>query len=216
MPNAGSSSKYGDEYGMRACRIHHAHRSHAARDARYLHVNLLAPQKGTGFSMVELMTVLAVAAILLGLAIPSFAELIQNQKASATVNDFLSAIQLTRSEAIRRGVRVDLVPVSDTWATGWTIFIDEDGDQKAGAGEQIIYTHAPVPPGMSVSSALTDQSPLYLAYTGTGRSRTNLADGQQPQYGSFTFELGNQRRKIVLNALGRPRVCSLKPGEASC
>lgn len=215
MPSAGNNSKYGDEYGMCVCRIHHARRSHAAGDARCLHVDLV-PQRAAGFSLVELMTALAVAAFLLGLAIPSFAELIQNQKASATVNDFLSAIQLTRSEAIRRGMRVDLVPVGDNWATGWTIFMDEDGDQKVGAGEQIIYTHAPVPTGMSVSSAMTDQSPLYLAYTGTGRSRTNLAGGQQLQFGSFTFELGNQRRKIYLNALGRPRVCSLKPGEASC
>ena len=215
MPNAGSNSKYGDEYGICTCRIHHAHRSHAALDAQCVRINL-APQRGTGFSLVEMMTVLAVAAILLGLAIPSFVELIQNQKASATVNDFLSAIQLTRSEAIRRGVRVDLVPAGDTWATGWTIFIDEDGDQKVGAGEQVIYTHAPAPSGMSIISVMTDQSPLYLAYTGTGRSRTNLAGGQQPQYGSFTFELGNQRRKIVLNALGRPRVCSLKAGESNC
>ncbi|RJG00079.1 pilus assembly protein FimT [Noviherbaspirillum saxi] len=166
--------------------------------------------------MVELLTVLAVMAILLGIAAPSFGELIQSQKASSTVNDFLSSIQLARSEAIRRGVRVDLVPSGENWSAGWTVFVDEDNDQKPGPGEQVIFTHPSAPPDMVITSVLTDQSPLYLAYAATGRTRTNHAGGQQPQFGSFTFELGKQKRKIVLNALGRPRVCTPKAGEDNC
>jgi type IV fimbrial biogenesis protein FimT len=166
--------------------------------------------------MVELMTVLAIAMILLAVGVPSFNSLIQAQRMTTTVNNFFAAVNLTRSEAIHRGIRVDLVPADGIdWANGWIVLIDQNGNQKADPGERIIFSHGPVPKGMMIKSGFTDSKKPYLAYNGTGRTRTN-ANSQTPQLGSWSFTLDDHVRRIVINFLGRPRVCNPKVETTTC
>ncbi len=171
--------------------------------------------RGRGFSLIELMVVLGIAAILLSIGAPAFGNLLQSQRMTATVNDFMAAINLARSEAIQRGTRVDLVSAGDDWAAGWTVFVDADDNQRVDAGETVIFTHGPTPAGMNVTASMTDSSAQYLAYNGAGRTRTN-ASSQQPQFGTLTFKLSDQTRKIKINMLGRARVCNPATDGASC
>lgn len=170
-----------------------------------------------GFSMVELMIVLAIAGILLTIAVPSFGALIRNQQITAATNDLFAAINLTRSEAIKRGKRVDLVPsaADGDWAKGWVVFVDGNLNQRPDSGEQIIFMRDKVPEGMIIESRLTDSSVQYLAYNGTGRTRVN-SSGESPQYGSFLFKLDQRSRKININMLGRARVCNPETDKTSC
>jgi type IV fimbrial biogenesis protein FimT len=174
-------------------------------------------QPGSGYSMVELMIVLAIASVLLAIGVPGFSALIRHQKMTTTVNDFFAAVNLTRSEAIRRGMRVDLVPAGDgtDWAKGWVVLVDRNLNQRADAGEQIIFSHGPAPQGMLIKSAFTDSKTHYLAYNGTGRTRTN-ANSQTPQLGSWIFTLDDQTRRITINFLGRPRACNPGVHTATC
>ncbi|HEX2530903.1 MAG TPA: GspH/FimT family pseudopilin [Burkholderiaceae bacterium] len=161
-----------------------------------------------GFSMIELMVVLAIAVILLGIGVPSFRQLIQSQRVTTVTNDFFAAILLARSEAIQRGTRVDLVPAdSIDWSSGWIVFIDRNGNLKPDAGEHIVFTHGPVASGMSIDSSFTDSASKYIAYTGTGRTRTN-ASSQSPQLGTVSFSIDRQVRRIKIGFLGRPRSCN--------
>jgi type IV fimbrial biogenesis protein FimT len=175
-----------------------------------------AVKRSPGFSMVELMVVLSIAAILLTVSVPSFRHLIQQQKITTTVNDFFAAINLARSEAIQRGSRVDLVPADAAdWAKGWIVFIDRNNNQKADTDEKIIFAHGPAPSGISIQSALTDSQVKYIAYHGSGRTRTN-ASSQSPQIGTISFTIGEQVRRIKINFLGRPRVCNPVVESATC
>lgn len=161
-----------------------------------------------GFSLIELAVVLAVAGILLMLGVPSFAALINHQKMTTTVNDFFAAINLARSEAIQRGGRVDLVPLDAAdWSKGWIVFVDRNNNQRPDPGEQIIFSHGPVPDGIKIRSVLTDSTVQYLAYNGSGRTRTN-ASSQSPQFGTWSFIQDKQIRRIKVNFLGRPRTCN--------
>lgn len=161
-----------------------------------------------GYTLVEMMTVLAIAAVLLGMAVPGFQTLIRNQRLNTGVNSFAGAIHLTRSEAIRRSTRVDLVPADGAdWAQGWIVFVDQNDNQRVDAGESVIAHQGPAPRGMTIKSVLTDSSKLYLAYNGSGRTRTN-ASGQAPQLGTVSFFLDGGIRRIKLNFSGRARVCN--------
>jgi type IV fimbrial biogenesis protein FimT len=167
--------------------------------------------------MVELMTVLAIVGILAGLAAPSFSGLIRNQRITTATNDFLAAINLTRSEAIKRATRVDLVPRSadGDWAKGWVVFIDGNLNQKPDAEEEIIFMRDKVPNGMTVEVKLTDSAVQYLAYNGTGRTHIN-GNTEKPQYGSFLFKLDERSRKININMLGRARACNPDTDKTTC
>jgi type IV fimbrial biogenesis protein FimT len=88
-----------------------------------------------GFTLVELMIAVVVAAILLTTALPSFQETIKDNRMAANVNEFMAALNLARSEAIKRGTFATVCEgtaagCSNTgnWEGGWIVFSDVDGD----------------------------------------------------------------------------------------
>lgn len=170
-----------------------------------------------GFSVVELMVILLIAGILLAIGIPSYQAMTKNHRLITTATALFMAVNLTRSEAIHRGVRVDLVPAGDgsKWTNGWVIFIDEDNDQRPDKNETIIYLHDELHQDVQITPRFTDSKVQYLAYNGTGRTRTN-ANSQSSQSGNWLLEAGSQSRKVVINFLGRARVCDPDKDVASC
>jgi type IV fimbrial biogenesis protein FimT len=169
-----------------------------------------------GFTAIELMAIVAIVCILLAIGVPSFASLIRSQKLTTTANMLFAAVNLARSEAIHRGRRVDLVPAGTrgSWQDGWLVFIDENGNQRPDSGETIVQSYHAVDSDMRIIASFTDSKVQYVAFNGSGRTRTN-ASSQTSQSGNWHLELGGQSRKVVINFLGRPRVCN-PAREASC
>lgn len=170
-----------------------------------------------GFTLIELVITLSVAAILFTVAVPGFVGLIRDAQITATTNDFFAALNLARAEAVQRGVRVDVVPAREDgdWAQGWVVFIDKNRDLRPGGSDVIIFRHGPAPKGMQITARLTDSTVQYLAYNGAGRTRTH-ENGYRTQFGTFTFELESKVRKIKLNFVGRPRICNPEIDKHTC
>jgi type IV fimbrial biogenesis protein FimT len=82
-----------------------------------------------GFTLFELMVTLAVAALILSLGVPGFRNFIQNNRATTHTNDLVTALNLGRSEATRRGASILLCSSSDgetcsgsnDWSSGWIV-----------------------------------------------------------------------------------------------
>jgi len=78
------------------------------------------------------MVILVVLATLLGLGIPSFYNSMQNNRSTALANELVTAANLARSEAIKRGVCVDLCASADgqtcsgKWTDGWIVRLADD------------------------------------------------------------------------------------------
>ena len=75
-----------------------------------------------GFTMVELMIVVAIAGILSAMAFGGFQWVTQSQRVKASVFDLFASLTVARSEAIKRNGDVTITPVvANTWQSGWTI-----------------------------------------------------------------------------------------------
>lgn len=68
----------------------------------------------TGFTLIELIVTLAVAAIILTIGVPSFQEALQNNRRTTQVNEIIGAFNIARSEAIKRGMKVTMCKSADS------------------------------------------------------------------------------------------------------
>lgn len=71
-----------------------------------------------GFTLIELIVALAVLAVLTALAVPSFRETMQNNRLVTRSNDIVTALNLARSEAIKRGEVVNVSANGANWNSG--------------------------------------------------------------------------------------------------
>lgn len=108
--------------------------------------------KQAGFTLIELMVVLAVLSILMFVAIPGFTTFVAEGRLDTAKDKLVSSVSLARSEAIKRGERVVVCRSNNAgtgcagtstsngnadWSAGWLIFVDEDQNNAVGAGELI-------------------------------------------------------------------------------
>ena len=173
---------------------------------RKLHFSWLL--RFAGWTLLELLIALSIITIMLLIAVPSFKQLIAKQRIDTAGRDLVAAITLTRAEAIRRGERVDLMPLDGIdWHSGWLIFVDANDNHVPDADEKIIHTHGALARHLMITSHLHDRSAPYIAYISNGRTRTN-ANSQVPQVGHLELLLDGHQRRIILNFMGRPRLCN--------
>ena len=112
--------------------------------------------RANGFSLIELMIVVALVAIMAGLAAPSFRSFISGQRVKTAASDVATAAVFARSEAIKRNANVTITPVT-SGAGGW-----KDGWSVAVGATQLSQQQA--------YSGLTLSGPASaITYTGTGR-----------------------------------------------
>jgi len=74
-----------------------------------------------GFTLIELMVVVAVLAVIVGIAAPSFQAFLEGQRVKALAYDLTTDLLLARNEALKRNVNVNVTPTdADNWNNGWT------------------------------------------------------------------------------------------------
>jgi len=103
-----------------------------------------------GFTLIELIVTLAVAAILVTAAVPALRTFVQNSRITTQTNDVLGDINFARSEAIRRGQNVEVCTSTNgtscngagVWTTGRLIWTDADNNGSLDATEALRYREA--------------------------------------------------------------------------
>ena len=89
-------------------------------------------QRLAGFSLIELMVVIAISAILITVAAPSLTDMATSAKLNSDSSRWIASAQLARSEAIKRNRRVTMCPTTDgdtcatsggakVWSSGWLV-----------------------------------------------------------------------------------------------
>ena len=165
-----------------------------------------------GFSLIEFVIVIAIMAILLGIAAPAFTAIINDYRISSTINRFNGILSYARSEATKRIQRTMVCKSADgnncdnsiAWHDGWMVFVDTDGDRTRSAGETILLVQQKLDRNITMSySAFPSDN--YVIYYANGLSMGN---------GTFTFcspHGEDQPRALVLYKTGRLRHATIKP-----
>ena len=166
-------------------------------------VNLKRSEKG--FTLIELMIVLAIAAVLLTIAAPGLRNLLEKNRLQTGAESLYTSLMFTRSEALKRNQPVTLcksssgaacVTSSDNWELGWLVYVDQDGDSVPDPGEIL-----------RVSDGLKSGDTLRV--TGTGFDTAVIYGIDGTVNGSETFVLCNAdanltaAREIGISVTGR-------------
>jgi type IV fimbrial biogenesis protein FimT len=158
-----------------------------------------------GFTLVEVMVTLAVAAILLTVGVPNFTQMIQNNRMTSAANDFLFQLNYARSEAIKRGRTVTVCRSTNgstcngtAWNGGVLIFADLDGDGAVDTGEDLLRAGSTVTGVTPTANGFTTN----IQFTATG-----LTVGNATGYFKFCDSRGAaQARAVLVNTTGHPQV----------
>lgn len=129
-----------------------------------------------GFTLIELLTATTVAALLLALALPGFRSLTDNRRLNTFSDELSVALNLARSEALKRADRVTLCPANAAadncgadWSGGWLVFAELDPPLAALNGRDEVLRHfPPLPARFSLSYSTAAGPATVLSYTAPG------------------------------------------------
>jgi len=157
------------------------------------------------------MVTVMVMAITLTIAVPSFQTAIRNNQLAANANQLVSALNLARSEAIKRGMRVTLRKTSAYWESGWQVFTDNPNGGgnygiQDGADETLrVYGAFPASYILTGNNNFTN----YISFLPSGESNNMgsfaLCYSNADRTGSIAPEK-DAARLIIVNKVGRVRL----------
>lgn len=158
-----------------------------------------------GFTLMELMTALAVVGILVAITVPAFRGFAANSRNAAATNSLVTALNLARSEALRRSAVVRVCASADQatcsgaangWTAGWLVYVDNnlngavDADEliqvwpalegnltAVGTASEVAYNAL----GMGLSALSVDVTPPTCSGNQVGRTAVALSGTIQTQ-----------------------------------
>lgn len=181
----------------------------------------------TGFTLIELMVVIAIGAILLAVGVPTFSYMVDRTRVANEVNEMLADLALTRSEAITRRGRVIMCrsaapsttaicdAAATDWNAGWIVFVDDPTTgvpfqrDPANPAEVVIRAYARTSQRVTVIAA-----PAFAGITVTadgtvfvldGNPLSSLAAGAEPLRIDFSGTDPGNRRSLCVATTGRAR-----------
>jgi len=110
----------------------------------------MSMKKSLGYSLIELMSMLAVVSILVTVGLPLMNVFFESNRMISNTNDLVAGLNIARSEAIKQQMRVTLCQSSNTtactgtnqWEDGWIVFQDPNGNATVDAGERLLRLNA--------------------------------------------------------------------------
>ena len=167
--------------------------------------------KQRGYTLVELLVSIGVLTILGAVAIPGMDNILKNNRRVTLTNEFISSLQVARSEAATRNQRVTVCASANGstcsgatyWKNGWIIFNDADLNGAPGGDDELIIKHVQ---GDGKVDVLPGDFSDAITYRPNGRA---MAETIADNSGAFTFcdDRGAKfARVLLIGSNGRPQL----------
>ena len=132
-----------------------------------------------GVTAIELLITMAIAAILLAIAVPSYKYVTTSNRMSSEINGLLGDMQFARYEAIKQGVPIticatggtDACSVGAPWNSGWVVLSPTSPNPTTPLRSQPAFTS-----GDAVAAALQSISFNREGFANTGLTELTLTD----------------------------------------
>ncbi len=157
-----------------------------------------------GFTLLELMIVLAIVIVISGMAAPSFHHSVESNRASAHIQRFIRTLNLARHTAITSKEITTLCPTTDgescggDWHRGTILFRDKNNNRRVDSNERLIEVSEAYPQGITLNWRASAGRNSYIRFSPSGAAR---------EFGTFTYcpRSRNTRyaKMLVLNRQGR-------------
>lgn len=163
-------------------------------------------KKQLGFTFIEVIVTVAVAAIILSIGVPSFSSVIRNSRLTTNTNELITALHFSRAEAIKRNNATTIKKKSSQWEAGWQVFVDNNGNGSKDSGDLVLKVYPSLPSGFTLLA-----SKDFITFTSQGFVKSDalavfqlcVDDNASTAYA----------RTIKVNKIGRPR---FEKGVDSC
>ena len=113
-----------------------------------------------GFTLIELLLGICLLCLIVTLAVPTYGHWIASRQLANHAEFLTETLNLARSEAVKRGLRVNLCKTVDRhqcadaggWESGWIMFVDANKSGEIDAAEDVLHVEGPPGNGITVSA----------------------------------------------------------------
>ena len=168
-------------------------------------------QRRCGFTLVELIVTLAVAAVLVAGVIPGFQQLVARNRQTAHLNTVVASLALARSRAVDQGYYASLCPSLDgetcadtfRWDRGWLVFTDTDGNGRRAPEEPLIRAVQ----ALNGTRIFTSTRRRHITFRSTGaRGGSGSSGGSNATFTFCRSASAAESSAAILSNVGRVRV----------
>lgn len=169
----------------------------------------------TGFTLMEMIATIVIAAIMITMAVPGLATFMNNNRMVTQINDFVASANIARMEAVKRAAHVVVCKSSNLtscatsgggWEQGWIAFVDSDSSGTHDAGEDIITSHGPLSSGITLTGSASNSTYVTADVSSTFYFKSD-GSSNLTAYGEIVLCDTNRHtsvpKAVVINPVGR-------------